>query len=31
VRTAANFVQQHLSGINMSKPEILAGEVQAHA
>jgi hypothetical protein len=31
VRTAANFVQQHLSGITMSKPEILEGEVQAHA
>jgi hypothetical protein len=31
VRAAANFVQQHLSGINMSKPEILEGEVQAHA
>jgi hypothetical protein len=31
VRTAANFVQQELSGITISKPEILAGEVQAHA
>ena len=31
VRAAANFVQQHLSGINMSKPEIIEGEVQAHA
>jgi hypothetical protein len=31
VRAAANFVQQHLAGINMSKPEILEGEVQAHA
>jgi hypothetical protein len=24
-------VQQHLSGLTMSKPEILEGEVQAHA
>jgi hypothetical protein len=31
VRAAANFVQQELSGITMSKPEILEGEVQAHA
>jgi hypothetical protein len=31
VRAAANFVQQHLSGLTMSKPEILEGEVQAHA
>ena len=31
VRTAANFVQQELSGITISKPEILEGEVQAHA
>jgi hypothetical protein len=31
VRVAANFVQQHLSGLTMSKPEILEGEVQAHA
>jgi hypothetical protein len=31
VRAAANFVQQELSGITISKPEILAGEVQAHA
>ena len=30
VRAAANFVQQHLAGIT-SKPEILEGEVQAHA
>ena len=31
VHTAANFVQQHLSGITLSKPAILEGEVQAHA
>ncbi len=31
VRAAANFVQQHLSGLSMSKPEIFEGEVQAHA
>ena len=31
MRAAANFVQQHLSGLTMSKPEILEGEVQAHA
>ena len=33
VRTAANFGQQHLylSGLTLSKPEILEGEVQAHA
>ena len=31
VRVAANFVQQELSGITISKPEILEGEVQAHA
>ena len=31
VRTAANFVQQELSGITISKPEILEGEVQAQA
>jgi hypothetical protein len=31
VRAAANFVQQHLSGLTMSKAEILEGEVQAHA
>jgi len=30
VRVAANFTQQHLSGIT-SQPEILKGEVQAHA
>jgi heme-degrading monooxygenase HmoA len=30
VRAAANFVQQHLSGIT-SKPEIIKGEVQAQA
>ena len=30
VRAAANFTQQHLSGIT-SQPEILKGEVQAHA
>jgi hypothetical protein len=31
VRAAANFTQQHLSGLTMSKPEILEGEVQAQA
>ncbi len=31
VRAAANFVQQHLSGVTVSKPEIFEGEVQAHA
>jgi hypothetical protein len=33
VRAAANFGQQHLylSGLTLSKPEILAGEVQAQA
>ena len=31
VRTAANFVQQELSSITLTKPEILEGEVQAHA
>jgi hypothetical protein len=33
VRVAASFGQQHLylSGLTMSKPEILKGEVQAHA
>src|SRR5215212_10906394 len=33
VRAAANFTQQHLylSGLTLSKPEILAGEVQAQA
>ena len=31
IRAAANFVQQHLSGLTMSKPEIMEGEVQAHA
>ncbi len=31
VRAAANFTQQHLSGLTMSKPEIIEGEVQAHA
>ena len=30
VRVAANFGQQHLSGIT-SKPEIIKGEVQAQA
>jgi hypothetical protein len=30
VRAAANFTQQHLSGIT-SKPEIIKGEVQAQA
>ena len=31
VRAAANFTQQHLSGLNMSKPEIIEGEVRVHA
>jgi hypothetical protein len=31
VRAAANFVQQNLSGLTISKPEIIEGEVQAHA
>ena len=31
VHAAANFVQQHLSGLNVSKPEIFEGEVQAYA
>ncbi len=31
VRVAANFTQQHLSGVRISKPEIIEGEVQAHA
>ena len=31
VRAAANFVQQELSGLTISKPEIIEGEVQAHA
>jgi hypothetical protein len=31
VRATANVVRQHLSGINMSKPEILEGEGQAQA
>ena len=31
VRVAANFVQQNLSGLTISKPEIIEGEVQAHA
>jgi heme-degrading monooxygenase HmoA len=31
VRAAANFVQQHLSGLTVSKPEIFEGEVQAYA
>jgi hypothetical protein len=31
VRAAANFGQQHLSGLTISKPEILAGEGQAQA
>jgi heme-degrading monooxygenase HmoA len=31
VRAAANFVQQHLSGVTVSKPEIFEGEVQAYA
>ncbi len=31
VRVAANFTQQHFSGVRISKPEIIEGEVQAHA
>jgi hypothetical protein len=31
VRVAANFIQQHFSGVRISKPEIIEGEVQAHA
>ena len=31
VRAAANFVQQELADITISKPQILEGEVQAQA
>jgi hypothetical protein len=31
VRVAAKFLQENLSGLNISKPEIIEGEVQAHA
>jgi hypothetical protein len=30
-RIAAEFVQQHLAGMNLSRPEVTQGEVQAHA
>ena len=31
VRVAAKFLQQHLLNLTISKPEIIEGEVQAHA
>jgi hypothetical protein len=31
VRVAAKFLQENLSGLKISKPEIIEGEVQAHA
>jgi hypothetical protein len=31
VRVAAKFVQEHLAGIKISKPEITEGEVHAHS
>ena len=31
VRIAAKFLQENLSGLTISKPEIIEGEVQAHA
>jgi hypothetical protein len=31
VRAAVNFAQQHWAGMSVSKPEILQGEVKAHA
>jgi hypothetical protein len=31
VRIAAGFVQQHLAGMGFGSPEVIQGEVQAHA
>jgi hypothetical protein len=31
VRAAAKFVQEHLGGITISKPDITEGEVHAHS